>query len=192
MLVAKVGGHDPVHEALELGAVAEAARRDRGGGRRRLALGLRLAGARGVGLDGGGLERGGLRAGRRARGGQAGGGQQHGQAARGARESRQSTGHGKRRERGRADGADGVAQYVDNIVYKQRPPPPTRVRAPPAVGAALAPGAARARVDTADVRYTAMVPMRDGVRRNTEIFVPARAAAPYPAANASARPPSIR
>jgi putative CocE/NonD family hydrolase len=34
--------------------------------------------------------------------------------------------------------------------------------------------------DTAFVRYTAMIPMRDGVRLNTEIFVPKRAAGPLP------------
>ena len=34
--------------------------------------------------------------------------------------------------------------------------------------------------DTAFVRYTVMIPMRDGVRLNTEIFVPRRAAAPLP------------
>jgi putative CocE/NonD family hydrolase len=50
--------------------------------------------------------------------------------------------------------------------------------APRALGAQL-PAPAEA-ADTAYVRYTAMVPMRDGVRLNTEIFVPRRAAGPLP------------
>ncbi|CAA9357735.1 MAG: Glutaryl-7-ACA acylase [uncultured Gemmatimonadaceae bacterium] len=61
-------------------------------------------------------------------------------------------------------------------------------RAPLSVAALLlltAPLAAQlpapvAAVDSAYVRYTAMIPMRDGVRLNTEIFVPERAAGPLP------------
>src|SRR5688500_12595881 len=50
--------------------------------------------------------------------------------------------------------------------------------APPAARAQLpAPVAA---LDSAYDRYTAMIPMRDGVRLNTEIFVPKRAAGPLP------------
>ncbi len=49
-----------------------------------------------------------------------------------------------------------------------------------AAGAGAQLPAPSAAVDTAYDRYTAMIPMRDGVRLNTEIFVPKHAASPLP------------